>query len=111
MYDGDGEVAWPEHLHNFPSMIHEEDEISDQHASFFPSYTLRESPFCWVLSLSVDTMHSFAQFCDLIEDTFYHFDLDHLDQKLLQQRRARMNPLLIFGSTFVTCSFELQGAK
>lgn len=48
------------------------------------AYTLRESPFRWVLSLLVDTMHSFENFYDLIEDTFNHFDLDYLDQKLLQ---------------------------
>ena len=33
MYDGEGEVAWPENLHNFLSMIHEEDEFSDEKAS------------------------------------------------------------------------------
>jgi len=79
MYDGDGKVAWPEHAPNFFSMIHEEDEFSNEHASLLLAYTLRESPFRWVLSLPVDTVHSFEHFCDLIEDTFYHFDPDHLD--------------------------------
>ena len=41
MYDGEGEVAWPEHLHNFLFMIYEEDEFSDEHASLLLSYTLR----------------------------------------------------------------------
>jgi len=27
-YDGEGEVAWPKHLHNFISMIYEEDEFT-----------------------------------------------------------------------------------
>jgi len=83
-YDGEGEVAWPEHLYNFLSMIHEEDEFSDEQVGLLLAYTLHESPFCWVLSLLADTMHSFEHFCDLIEDTFYHFDPDHLDWNLLQ---------------------------
>ena len=82
-YDGEGEVAWPEHLHNFLSMIHEEDELSDEQVSLLLAYTLCESPFHWVLNLLADTMHSFEHLCDLIEDTFYYFDPDHHDQKLL----------------------------
>jgi len=38
-----------------------------------------------VLGLLANNVHSFEHFCDLIEDTFYHFDLDYLNQKLLQQ--------------------------
>jgi len=59
MYDGEGEVAWPEHLHNFLSMIHEEDEFSNEQACLLLAYTLRESPFHWVLSLPPDIVHSF----------------------------------------------------
>jgi len=83
-YDGEGEVAWPMHLHNFLSMLHEEDEFSDEEASLLLSYALHKSPFCWVISLLTDTVHSFYHFYDIIEETFYHFDPDHLDQKLLQ---------------------------
>ena len=60
------------------------------------AFTLRESPFHWVFSLSADTMHSFEHFYDLIEDMFYHFDLDHLDQKLLQQWRALHESIIDF---------------
>ena len=84
MYDGEGKVALPEHLHSFLSMIYEEDEFTDEHVDLLLAFTLCESPFCWVLSLLSDTMHSCENFYDLIEDTLYHFDLDHLDWKLLQ---------------------------
>jgi len=66
-------------------MIHDEDELSDEQDDLLLAYTLHKSPFYWVLSISADTVHSFDHFCDLIEDTFYHFDPDHLDWKLLQQ--------------------------
>ncbi len=80
-YDGEGKVAWLEHLYNFFSMIYEEDEFTDKQTDLLLAFTLRESPFRWVLSLSADTVHSFEHFCDLIEDTFQHFDLDHLEGK------------------------------
>lgn len=50
-YDGEGEVAWSEHLNNFLSMIHKEDEFFDEQANLFLAYTLSKSPFLWVLSL------------------------------------------------------------
>ena len=78
-YDGEGEVAWLENLHNFLSMIHEEDEFSDEQADLLLAYILRNSPFRWVLNLLADTVHSFEHCCDLIEDMFYHFDPYHLD--------------------------------
>ena len=55
-------------------MNYVEDEFSDEHAGLLLAYTLRESPFRWVLSLLDDTVHSFEHFYDLIEDTFYYFD-------------------------------------
>ena len=84
MYDGEGEVAWLEHLHNFISLIYEEDDFTDEQASLLLAFTLRESPFHWVLSLPADTVHSCEKFYDLIEDMFHNFDPDHLDWKLLQ---------------------------
>ena len=100
MYDFEGEVAWPKHLHKFVSMIHVEDEFSNEQASSMLAYTLRESPFRWVLNLSADPMHSFEHFYDLIEDTFYHFDPNHLDQKLLQQCRAPHESVIDFWQRF-----------
>ena len=79
MYDGEGEVAWLEHLYNFPFMIYEEDEFSDEKADLLLACTLRESPFYWVLSLPTNIVHSFEHFCDIIEDTFYHFDQEYFD--------------------------------
>ena len=79
MYDGEGKVAWIEHLYKFLFMIYEEDEFFYEQAGLQLAYTLRESPFCWVLSLPADTVHSFVNFYDLIEDTFYHFDPYHLN--------------------------------
>ena len=43
-YDGEGEVSWPEHLHNFVSMIQEEDEFFDEQVGLLLTYTLHESP-------------------------------------------------------------------
>ena len=77
-------------------MIYEEDEFSDEQAGSLLAYTLRESPFCWVLSLPANIVHSFEHFCDLIEDTFCHFDPDHLDRKLLQQQRALHESVIDF---------------
>lgn len=79
MYDGEDKAAWPEHLHNFLSTIHVENEFSDKYAGSLLAYTLPESPFHWVLNLLADIVHSFKHLCYLIEDTFYHFDLDHVD--------------------------------
>ena len=84
-YDGEGEVAWPEYLHDFISMLHEEDGCSDEQADFLLAHTLRESSRRWLLSLSADNVHSLEHFYDLIEDTFHHFDPKNIDQKLLQQ--------------------------
>ena len=78
-YDGEGEVAWLEHLYNFLFMIYEGDEFFDEQAGLLLVYTLRESPFRLVLSLPTNIVHSFEHFWDLIEDTFYYFDPDYLD--------------------------------
>jgi len=96
MYDGEGKVAWLEHLHNFLSIIHEEHQFCNKRAGLLLAYTLRKSQFHWVLNLPYDTIHSFEHFCDFTEDTFYHFDLDHIDGKLLQQRRATHESVIHF---------------
>ena len=110
-YDGEGKVAWLEHLHNFLSMIHEEDEFSDEQVGLLLVYTLRESPFHWVLSLPADTVHSFEHFCDFIEDMFYHFDPDHLDWKLLHQRRASHESVIDFWQCFRDLQFQAPKSK
>jgi len=83
MCDCEGKVAWLEYLHDFLSMLHEEDEFFDEHAGLLLAYTIHEFLFCWLLILPADSMHSFEHFCDLIEDMLYHFDSDHLNGKLL----------------------------
>jgi len=77
-------------------MLHEEDGYYDEHANLLLAHTLHESPCQWLLSLLADSVHSLEHFCDLIEDTFYHFDLDHLDKKLLQQRKALHESVIDF---------------
>jgi len=110
-YDGEGEVAWLEHLHNFLSMIYEEDEFTNKQASLLLVFTLRESPFRWVLSLPANSMHSCEHFCDIVEDTFLHFDPYHLDWKLLQQWRAPHEFFIDFWSTSMTYCFKFPGAR
>ena len=78
-YDGEGKVARHDYLHEFLSMLHEEDGCSDEQSSLLLAYTLRESQHRWLFNLSVESMHSLEHFCDLIEDTFYHFDPEHID--------------------------------
>ena len=78
-------------------MLYEEDEFTDEHARLLLAYTLRESPFHWVLSLPTDTIYSCEHFCDLIEDMFYHFDPD---RKLLQQWRAPHESVIDFWQCF-----------
>jgi len=46
-YDGEGEVALPEYLHEFLSMLHEEDGCFDKKTNFLLTYTLRESRLRW----------------------------------------------------------------
>jgi len=41
-------------------------------------------------------MHSLEHFCDLIEDTFYHFDPEYIDQKLSQQWKAQHESIMDF---------------
>jgi len=77
-------LAWPEYLHDFLSMFLEEDEFSDEQAALLLAYTLNESPFRWFLNLAADNMLSFKHLCDLVEDTFCHFDPNYLDRNLLQ---------------------------
>jgi len=88
MYDGEGELAWSVLLHDFLAILDEEDGCSDEQASLLLAYTLRESPHRWLCSLPTDSVHSLENFCNLVEDTFYHFDPEHLDHKLLQQQKA-----------------------
>ena len=97
-------LAWE--LTNFLSMIHEEDKFFDEQFGLFLSYTLHESPCRWVVSLSVDTVHSFEHFCDIIEDTFYHFDPYHLDKKKLQQRRAQHEFVIDFWQHLCDLQFQ-----
>ena len=87
-------------------MILEEDEFTDKQVDFMLAFTLCESPFRWVLSLLADTMHSFEHFCDLIEDTFYHFDPEHLDRKLLQQWKALRESVMDFWQRFRDLQFQ-----
>ena len=78
-YDGEGKVANHEHLHNFISMIYEENKFTNEQESLLLAFALHESPFHWMLNLLAEIVHSFDHFYDLIQDMFYHFDLDHLD--------------------------------
>ena len=87
-------------------MIYEEDEFTDEQASLLLAYTLHESPFRWVLSLLASTVYSCKHLCDLIEDTFYHFDLNHLDQKLLQQQRDPYESVVDFWQRFRDLQFQ-----
>ncbi len=64
------------------------------------AYKLHEYPLRWLCSLPANSMHSIEHFCDLIEDTFHHFDLEHIDHKLLQQRKAPYESLDDFWQCF-----------
>lgn len=105
-YDDEGEVPWPEHLHNFLSMIYEEDEFTHEQVGLLLAFTVRESPFRWVINLLTDIVHSCEHFCDLIEDEFHHFDADHLDQKMLQKWRASHESVIDFWLRFHDLWFQ-----
>ena len=87
-------------------MSQKEEEFADKHTGLLLAFTLHESPFRWVLSLLVDTVHSFEHFCDLIDDMFYHFDPYHLDRKLLQQQRAPHESVIDFWQCFCDLQFQ-----
>lgn len=44
MYDGEGEVAYPKHVHVFLEFLGNEEEFDEIEANMFFAYTLRESP-------------------------------------------------------------------
>lgn len=46
-----------------------------------------------VVQRTANNVHSLEHLCDLIEDTFYHFDPEHLDQKLLQWKASNESPI------------------
>jgi len=54
-------------------------------------------------------MHSLEHSCDLIEDTFHCFDLEHLDQKPLQQWKAPHELPMDFWQSF--CDLQFQAPK
>jgi len=106
MYDGEGELAWPVFLLDFLAMLDEEDGCSDKHASLLLAYTLHKSPHQWLCNLLADSMHSLEQFRDLIEDTFHHYDSNHLDHKLLQQQKAPHKSPMDFWQCFHDLQFR-----
>lgn len=108
-YDGEGEVAWHDFLHDYICMLHEEDGCSNEQASLFLAYKLCESPHRWLCSLPANRVHSLEHLCDLIEDTFYHFDSEHLDQKLQQQRKTLHESPMDFWQRF--CILQFQAPK
>lgn len=99
-------MAWPKKLYNSIFMIYEEDEYSNEQASLLLAYTLGKSPFCWVLSLPANTMHSFEHLCDLIEETFYNFDINYLDRNVLQQWSAPHESIIDFWQCFHDLQFQ-----
>ena len=106
MSDGEGKVAWPKYLHAFLALLHEDDGCHDEQAHLLLAYTLYESPHRWLCNIPADNVHSLEHFCDLIEDTFYHFSLEHLDQKLLQQRKALHESTMDFWQHFRDLQFQ-----
>jgi len=42
-YDGEGEVAWPEYLHNFFAFLEDADEFYEEEVNLLFSHTLHES--------------------------------------------------------------------
>lgn len=87
MYDGEVEVYWLVFLHDFLTVLHEEDGCSNKHASLLHAHKHHESQRRWCCSLLADSVHSLEHFYDLIEDTFHYFGLEHGNQKLLQQQK------------------------
>jgi len=105
-YDGEGEVVWPEYLEEFYEFLDNTDELYAEEVSCLLSYTLCESPKQWCCSLLVDSVHSLEQLCDLIESTFHRFDLEPLDQKLLQKRKAPHESPMDFWQCFHVLQFQ-----
>lgn len=110
-YDGEGKVALPKHLHNLPSMIHEEDEFSDEQASLLLAYTLRKSPFCWVLRLPADIVNSLSTSVILLKTHSIILIQTIFTGNYYNNGGLYMNPLFIFSSASMTCSFKLRGAR
>lgn len=51
MYDGEGDVVWPEHLHDFLSFLENEEDFDEVHVSMLLAYTLCGFPELWCCKL------------------------------------------------------------
>lgn len=105
-YNGEGEVAWHEYLHDFLAFLEDVDEFDEVEVSKLLSHTLRKSPQQWCRNLPHDYMHSLKQLCDLIESTFHHFDPKPLDKKLIKQWKDLHKSPMDFWQRFRVLRFE-----
>jgi len=87
-YDGEGEVAWPEHLDDFYAFMENVEGFNEVEAYMLFAHTLCEYPLLWCRMLPPNCVHEFKQFSDLIEYVFHHFDPIEFDKKMLQQQKA-----------------------
>jgi len=105
-YDGEGKVAWPEHLHEFLAFLEDAEEFDEVEVNVLLSITLHECPQRWCPNLPHNCMHSFKNFNDLIKSVFHHFDPEPLDKKLLKQRKTSHESPMDFWQRFHVIQFE-----
>jgi len=110
-YDSEGEVAWPEHLHNFISMIHEEDEFSDEQEVFCLHTHFKNLHFVGCLAYWLTPCTHLGTSVILLKPRSIILIQTILNRNCYNNGGLHMNLLLIFGSASMTCSFKLWGAK
>lgn len=106
MYDGEGKVAWPEHLDDFHVLMEGMEDFNETKVCSLLAHTLRDHPLQWCGTLPHNSVHSFKQFSNLIEYVFHHFDSKVLDKKLFKQQKALHKSPVEFSKHFHLFMFE-----
>lgn len=106
-YDGEGELAWPEHLDYFHVLMENTEGFNETKVYTLLAHTLRDYPFLWCSILPHNSLHSFKQFNDLIESIFHHFYFEALDKKMLKQWKAPHESLEDFKGTSIVSILKL----
>lgn len=106
MYDGEGKLAWPEHLNEFHVLMEGMEDFNETEVCSLLAHTLRDHPSQRCGTLPHKFVHSFKQFNDIIKYVFYHFDPEVLDKNLLKQRKALHESPMEFSECFCLFMFE-----
>ena len=110
-YDGEGEVAWLEFLHDFLSMLHEEDGCSDKQGNLLLAYHFTNLHIDGCATYWMKTCTHLRTFVISLKTLSIIFIQTILTKKCYNNGRLHMNRLWIFCSASVICNFKLWRAR